>query len=327
MEKGGRTVHSRASLDPIVRGCIRAKAKKKLPARRVLVEETPAKPEPAAQAPPPVKPPPLPVAQPPPAVRASPPPLRQRASTPPRGVTVARQILIRVPGSPPTNRAPGPPPIPRPPPAVDNNLEPAHGTIEAGKRKDRRVERGRIIVDPSLSGNPPPEVAQGAASAPGAAGGRRESTTEELNTGELEPVELPEGEPASATAKLLEASESGNFALAMEALREPIDVNKLRDAESRTPLMRAAKNGRVRIMNLLLERGADVFARDDVGWTAYMFACASGQEVAAYTLIRRGADPFAVNSRGESGALLAERRGHTELAGELRAMMAREQKG
>ena len=52
-----------------------------------------------------------------------------------------------------------------------------------------------------------------------------------------------------------------------------------RDADGWTALMRAAKNGDADVVLALLERGADVFARNDAGHTAMDIAMENNEIV------------------------------------------------
>ena len=58
------------------------------------------------------------------------------------------------------------------------------------------------------------------------------------------------------------------------------DVNA-KDDKERTPLMSAAYRGYLEVVKLLLEKGADVKAKDKGGLTALMFA-ASGENLKVF---------------------------------------------
>src|SRR5262245_28567135 len=66
-----------------------------------------------------------------------------------------------------------------------------------------------------------------------------------------------------------------------------------------TPLMMAAR-GNVEAMQLLIERGAEVNAKDGAGETALMAACAGGNARAVQLLIVRGADVKVMSKRNET---------------------------
>jgi ankyrin repeat protein len=68
--------------------------------------------------------------------------------------------------------------------------------------------------------------------------------------------------------------------------------------EGRTPLMMAAYEGHIGRLRTLLERGADVNARDDDGDTALMFAAFKGHAVIVHLLLTHGADVEAMAENG-----------------------------
>jgi ankyrin repeat protein len=60
----------------------------------------------------------------------------------------------------------------------------------------------------------------------------------------------------------------------------------------------AAARGRIDYVNLLLDRGAPVDARNDSGWTPLFYAVTQGHGEVAEALLARGADPNAVDRNG-----------------------------
>lgn len=65
---------------------------------------------------------------------------------------------------------------------------------------------------------------------------------------------------------------------------------------------------------LLVERGADVNARQHGGWTPLHAAAQHGDRPLAELLLAAGADPAARNDEGRSAARIAAESGHVELA-------------
>jgi uncharacterized protein len=75
-------------------------------------------------------------------------------------------------------------------------------------------------------------------------------------------------------------------------------------------------------VRLLLDRGADPNARQQVGYTPLMGAAGSGRDALVDLLLARGADPTAVAEDGKTAAAVARDHGHTVLADRLAAMEA-----
>ncbi len=63
------------------------------------------------------------------------------------------------------------------------------------------------------------------------------------------------------------------------------NIANVSDNTGTTPLMWAAMNNQISVMNLLLKFDADINAQDDDGWTALHFAAASESYKAAELLI------------------------------------------
>jgi ankyrin repeat protein len=80
-----------------------------------------------------------------------------------------------------------------------------------------------------------------------------------------------------------------------------------------TPLMTAARTGRVGAVNALLARGADVHAKErSLEQTALMWAVSEGHTEVARILIEHGADARARSKRGLTSLLLAARQGDVD---------------
>jgi hypothetical protein len=85
-------------------------------------------------------------------------------------------------------------------------------------------------------------------------------------------------------------------------------------ADSSTILNAAAVGGSVRILQTLFERGLNLNAADDDGWTPLMFAADMGRAEAASFLLGRGADMNARNLMGQSAFNIASENGEKGIA-------------
>ena len=96
---------------------------------------------------------------------------------------------------------------------------------------------------------------------------------------------------------------------------------RLRDAYGWTPLMRAAHNGRLQVVRVLLDApGADLDAYQVSGASVLHIAAASGETDIVELLVARGADRAATDNRGNTAAETAMAGGHVEIAEYLQAL-------
>jgi len=100
------------------------------------------------------------------------------------------------------------------------------------------------------------------------------------------------------TARLWHGVKKGDAAEVSAAMEQGADVN-CRDKINRTPLMEAAKRGRLPILDLLLAKGADINAKDHSGLTPLMYAIAPHQLATVQLLVAIGADAPLVDKDGE----------------------------
>jgi len=102
-----------------------------------------------------------------------------------------------------------------------------------------------------------------------------------------------------AQAEFIRAVEDGDLPAVSAALDGGADPD-WPDLSRRTPLMHAGKKGRVEVVKLLLEHGADVKARDMDQKTALHFSAEQGgrSEEIIQLLLERGADVNAVDRFG-----------------------------
>jgi len=98
----------------------------------------------------------------------------------------------------------------------------------------------------------------------------------------------------------------------LEKYYNDIHIDYIPNDEGQTPLMVASENGYTEIVQLLLEKGADVNAETNDGKTALMYAAAKGRTEIVQLLLEKGAD---VNTKiyGTPILLWAHENGHTKI--------------
>lgn len=82
-------------------------------------------------------------------------------------------------------------------------------------------------------------------------------------------------------------------------LNEGVDPNSRRESDNRLPLMHATLHGKAKVVELLIDNGADVNGSDIVGNTCLMTAAFLGAVDTVQALISGGADLFHRNVIGE----------------------------
>lgn len=83
------------------------------------------------------------------------------------------------------------------------------------------------------------------------------------------------------------------------------------------PLHAAVAARNAEVVALLLERGADPNARQQVGYTPLMGAAGAGRDDMVDLLLARGADPALANDEGKTAADVAREHNHAALADRL----------
>lgn len=117
---------------------------------------------------------------------------------------------------------------------------------------------------------------------------------------------------------LRDAIKNNNVKLVEELIDEGADVSQV-DKYGATPLYIAAEEGQSHVAELLLDRGADVNqARTNNGKTPLWVAAENGQLDVAKLLLDRGADINLANTNGAIPLWVAEKYGHTEIVDLLR---------
>lgn len=116
---------------------------------------------------------------------------------------------------------------------------------------------------------------------------------------------LRAGEPAPEADKLFQAIRGGDRSEIQRLLKDGVSANA-RDARGNTPLMAAALNADVEVLELLLNAGADVNATNQAGANALLRAATF--EDKTRLLVARGADVKARSQLGNTALLLAARK-------------------
>jgi ankyrin repeat protein len=89
------------------------------------------------------------------------------------------------------------------------------------------------------------------------------------------------------------------------------------------PLHSAASARDVIAARLLLEHGAPVNARQQAGWVPLHAAAQNGDRAMVDLLLQHGADPGLANDDGKTAAMVAQDKGHTEIAALLETPKAK----
>ncbi|CAL9686452.1 unnamed protein product [Knipowitschia caucasica] len=111
---------------------------------------------------------------------------------------------------------------------------------------------------------------------------------------------------------LMVAAEQGNLDIVQELIRRGANVN-LDDIDSWTSLICAAKEGHFEVVQELLENGANLEHRDMGGWTALMWAAYKGRTEVARQLMEKGANPNITGQYSVYPIIWAAGRGHAEI--------------
>ncbi|MCB1189692.1 MAG: ankyrin repeat domain-containing protein [Leptospiraceae bacterium] len=112
---------------------------------------------------------------------------------------------------------------------------------------------------------------------------------------------------SSPNNDLIKNTEKGNFKGVVEAIKNKADVN-VRGAGGYTPLMDAAWNGYIRIVEFLIHSGALIDAKSKNGYTPLMLASIQGHDEIVKILVNNNANLNLKNKNGETALLMAKRK-------------------
>ncbi|CAL4113983.1 unnamed protein product, partial [Meganyctiphanes norvegica] len=118
------------------------------------------------------------------------------------------------------------------------------------------------------------------------------------------------------------AARLGHTRLVEQLLNHGANVNAKDSKWGSIPIHSAASRGSVRIMQMLGAKGSPIGPRDFVGDTPLHEAAYYGRNGACQWLVSQGADVLAVSNTEESAAEYAASRGHKEVSGWLRSFEA-----
>ncbi|XP_068435979.1 kinase D-interacting substrate of 220 kDa B isoform X1 [Clinocottus analis] len=111
---------------------------------------------------------------------------------------------------------------------------------------------------------------------------------------------------------LMVAAEQGNLEILQELIKRGANVN-LDDVDCWTALISAAKEGHIEVVKELLENNANLEHRDMGGWTALMWGAYKGRTEVVQLLLEKGANPNITGQYSVYPIIWASGRGHAEI--------------
>lgn len=158
-------------------------------------------------------------------------------------------------------------------------------------------------------------------------------------TTELKSVETPEEKApvfSENDSLVFKSAKEGNLKLIKKLISEKGNINARglgyasyikggqdeKTSKNWTALMTASYNNHIEVVQFLLDSGADVEAKTDVGNTALLYACQANNPVIAHLLLDHGADPKITDQKGTTPLHWAISYKHSDLAVRLIEMGA-----
>ncbi|RYP64442.1 hypothetical protein DL771_008746 [Monosporascus sp. 5C6A] len=121
------------------------------------------------------------------------------------------------------------------------------------------------------------------------------------------------GHSTGGQIPLLWAAANGRLAV-LKLLVEKGAQLEARDNDNKTPLMIAAQNGHEAMAKLLVEKGAQLEAKNNNGWTPLMFAAGQGHEAMAKLLVKKSAQLEAKSNNNKTPLIVAAQYGQKAVA-------------
>ncbi|CAL8296033.1 unnamed protein product [Arctogadus glacialis] len=121
-----------------------------------------------------------------------------------------------------------------------------------------------------------------------------------------------DGRSDNGQTPLMVAAEQGSLEIVQELIRRGANVN-LDDVDCWTALISAAREGHLEVVKELLENNANLEHRDMGGWSALMWAAYKGRTPVAQMLLDKGANPNITGQYSVYPIIWAAGRGHGEI--------------
>ncbi|XP_053737835.1 kinase D-interacting substrate of 220 kDa B isoform X2 [Synchiropus splendidus] len=121
-----------------------------------------------------------------------------------------------------------------------------------------------------------------------------------------------DGRSDNGQTPLMLAAEQGSLDIVQELIRRGANVN-LDDVDCWSALISAAKEGHVEVVTELLESSAYIEHRDMGGWTALMWAAYKGRVDVTTVLLEHGANPNTTGQYSVYPIIWAAGRGHADI--------------
>lgn len=110
------------------------------------------------------------------------------------------------------------------------------------------------------------------------------------------------------------AAKAGDLERVASMLAKGVDIEYRDQKRDASALMWAAHEGHVDVLQLLLDKGAKVNTRQQLGRSALWYAAQQGQLEAAKLLAEHGADLNVTSNEGVTAVMAAKQKGFTEIA-------------